>query len=74
MDVQYSRSAVMIDPVDLASDEYADFAVLPLFLVGEQVGNEQGQTWRRGCRTLFNMTELNNTHSLRKCLNVVLVH
>lgn len=35
----------MIDPVDLAADEDADLAVLPPLLVGQQVGDEQGQTW-----------------------------
>ena len=44
--VQYSRSAVMINPVDLSSNEDADLAVLPPFLVSEQVGDEQGQTWK----------------------------
>lgn len=45
--VQYLRSAVMINPVDLASNEDTDLAFLPPLLVGEQVGDEQGQTWTR---------------------------
>lgn len=45
---RYSRSAVVVDPVDLAADEDADLAVLPPLLVGQQVGDQQGQTWRRG--------------------------
>lgn len=45
--MQYSRSAIMIDPVNLASNEHADLAILPPFLVGQQVGDQQGQTWTR---------------------------
>lgn len=33
--VQYIRSAVMINPVDLASNEDTDLAVLPPLLVGQ---------------------------------------
>lgn len=36
----------MVDPVDLASDEDADLAVIPLLLVGEQIGDEQGEAWQ----------------------------
>lgn len=43
--MRYLRSAVVVDPVDLASDEDADLAVLPPLLVGQQVGDQQGQTW-----------------------------
>lgn len=43
--VRYLRSAVVINPVDLASNEDADLAVLPPLLVGQQVGEQQGQTW-----------------------------
>lgn len=42
--MQYIRSAVMINPVDLASNEDTDLAVLPPLLVGQQVGDQQGQT------------------------------
>ena len=42
---QYLRSAVVINPVDLASDKDADLAVLPPLLVGQQVWDQQGQTW-----------------------------
>lgn len=43
--MQYLRSAVVIDPVDLASDEDTDLAVLPPLLIGQQVWDQQGQTW-----------------------------
>lgn len=42
---RHLRSAVVVDPVDLASDEDADLAVLPPLLVGQEVGDQQGQTW-----------------------------
>lgn len=40
----YLRAAVMINPVDLASNEDTNLAVLPPFFVGQQVGDQQGQT------------------------------
>lgn len=43
----YSRSAVMINPIDLASNEDTDLAVLPSFLVGQQVRDEQGQACQK---------------------------
>lgn len=33
----------MVNPVDLASNEHADLAVLPPLLVGQQVRDEQRQ-------------------------------
>jgi hypothetical protein len=36
----------VVNPVDLASDEDADLAVIPLLLVGEQIGDEQGEAWQ----------------------------
>lgn len=42
--VCYSRSAVVVNSVDFASNEDTDLAVLPSLLVGQQVGDEQGQT------------------------------
>lgn len=36
----YVRSAVMVDPVDLSTDEDADLTVLPFLLVGDQIGDE----------------------------------
>lgn len=43
----YLRAAVMINPVDLASNEDTNLAVLPPFFVGQQVGDQQGQTWHK---------------------------
>lgn len=42
---RHSRSAVMVNPVDLASNEHSDLAVLPPLLVGQQVRDEQRQAW-----------------------------
>lgn len=42
----YLRATVVINPVDLASDEDADLAVLPALLIGQQVRDQQGQTWQ----------------------------
>ena len=39
------HSAVVVNPVDLASDEHADLAVLPPLLVDQQVGDQQSQAW-----------------------------
>lgn len=39
-----SRSTVVIDPVDLATDEDPDPTVGPFSSVGQQEGNEQSQT------------------------------
>lgn len=41
-----SRSAVVVDAVDLPADEDADPAVAPLAPVGQQEGNQQSQTCR----------------------------
>lgn len=44
---EYSRSAVVVDAVDLPTDEDSDPAVAPLTPVGQQVGDQQSQT----CKT-----------------------
>ena len=56
----------MVDPVDLASYEDADLAVLPLLLVGEQVGDEQG----KACH--ITETQSVTTLSLVQCGNTSL--
>lgn len=43
--LQDLRSAVVINPVDLSSNEHTDLAVLPPLLIGQQVRDQQGQTW-----------------------------
>lgn len=58
----------MVDPVDLASDEDADLAVLPLLLVGEQVGDEQGKAWHSHITETQSVTSL----SLVQCGNTSL--
>lgn len=45
----HSRSAVVIDAVDLATDKDPDPAVAPFASVGQQEGDEQSQTC--GCKT-----------------------
>lgn len=40
----YSRSAIMVNAVDLASNKDTDFAVLPSLLVGQEVWDQQSQT------------------------------
>jgi len=51
--VQYLRAPVMINPVDLAPDEHANLAVLPPLFVGQQVRDQQGQTWVEGNKRLL---------------------
>lgn len=58
-DVQHSRSAVMINPVDLASDKHADLTILPPLLVGQQVGDQQGQTWTGETGAQHGASEMN---------------
>lgn len=41
-----SHSAVVVDAVDLSTDEDPDPAVAPLTPVGQQVGDQQSQTCR----------------------------
>lgn len=43
--MQDLRSAVVINPVDFASNEHTDLAVCPSLLIGQQVRDQQGQTW-----------------------------
>ncbi len=52
--MQYLRSAVMVNPVDLPSDEDANLAVLPPLLVGQQIGDQQGQTWTGDIEQMLN--------------------
>lgn len=41
-----SRSAVVVDSIDLPADEDADSAPVPLAPIGQQEGNQQSQTCR----------------------------
>lgn len=43
----YARSAVVVDPVDLSTDEHADLTVLPLLFIGDEIRDQQSQTWHR---------------------------
>lgn len=51
-----SRSAVVVDPVDLSTDEDPDPAVSPFAPVGQQVGDQQSQTCRKTQENRFVFT------------------
>lgn len=43
----YWRSAIVVDSVDLSTDEHSDLTVLPLLLVGDEIGDQKSQTWHK---------------------------
>ena len=48
-----SRSPVVVDAVDLSTNENTDPAVAPLLLIGQQVWNQQCET----CRVPYQTTQ-----------------
>lgn len=47
----YSRSTVVVNPVNLSTDEDSDPAVAPLAPGGQQVWNQQSQTCKHTCKS-----------------------